>query len=207
MRIVAVSGVDGSGKSTFISELAAALAREDASIDVVTAWLRFNPRARAGSADRATEVVSTLDERHRGNPVKRAARHVGGRRAWMGLATRIYRTQLRWQLSALGEHDIVLADRFTLDFAADNVGSGQLREDEVPGALARLPGAAAAFVLTVSDDELDKRRDPREPLDRLRERRDLYVRLAERLDYPVVDTTQQGWQDGVLAALRRAGVR
>jgi thymidylate kinase len=208
MRIVAVSGVDGSGKSTFISDLANALGREDASTDVASAWLRFNPRARGRSTTGgATGVVSTLDERHRGNPVKRAARRVGGRKAWMALATRLYRTQLRWQLSALGQHDVVLADRFTLDFAADNVGSGQIREDEVPDVLARLPAADASFVLTVSDDVLDQRRDPREPLERLRERRDLYLRLAERLGYPVVDTTQPGWQDDVLAVLRRAGVR
>ena len=205
MKLVAVSGVDGSGKSTFIREVADMLASQDPPRRVTTAWLRFNPRASYGSSA-SSAVVSTLDRSHRGHPAKRLARTIRLGRLWLELTSKLYERQLRWQLSALSAHDIVLADRFVLDYVADSVGSGLLDEQQVTRISRRLPAPDAQFVLTASDETLEERRHERESYEGLVSRRDLYLRIAEAERAQVVDTLRPDWQADVLEELRRRAV-
>ena len=204
MKIISVSGVDGAGKSTFIREVREMLQQQAPAASVGTAWLRFNPRASPAAS--GNSVVSTLDSAHKGHPIKRVARRLGCSSLWVWANTRLYRRQLAWQLASRTDIEILLVDRFTLDFIADNVGSGLLSATRVGSVTSSLPTADVAFVLTVSDADLAVRKDPREDLSGLKRRRDLYLQLAGCLDLPIVDTTTSDWQADVLANLRSSGV-
>lgn len=191
MHIIAVSGVDGSGKSTFVEALRRGLQDEHPGLSVATLWLRFDPRASSRPEGRAPSarprVVSTLDARHRGSALKRLALRAGARHVWTRLATTLYRRQLSHQLAALRGVDLVLVDRFVLDFAADLVGAGVLTAGEVPAVLRQLPAADLGLVLTVPAEVLLERRDAAESPERLLERASLYEDLARRLGLKLID--------------------
>jgi len=202
MKIIAVSGVDGSGKSTFGRELREMLA--SAGHDRVTAaWLRYNPRATVRrSGDQAqNSAVSTLDRRHRGHIAKRVARELGAASPWRRASVALYNRQLRLQIGSFQDCDVLIADRFVLDFLADQIGGGVMRLKHVAATHERLPKADITFVLTASDETLAERRDPNESLEGLVARRDLYLHLATALGHSVLDTTDPDWRATTLAIL------
>lgn len=205
MFVVAVSGVDGSGKSTFVDSLAALITEVAPGRRVQTAWLRFDPRAEGGRAS-SSRPVSTLDHRHRGHVVKRLALRAGARRLWVGLATGLYRRQLVHQLSAVRGCDILVADRFAVDFCADLAGAGLLRITEVAAVMARLPRADVTVALSVPLSVLLARKAPEEDAVALARRRELYLELAEQLAMPVVDSRSPTWREQMTHHLRDAGV-
>jgi len=204
--VIAVSGVDGSGKSTFIKRLRETFRDDETSLEVATLWLRFDPRAQ-GFRRSGSGVVSTVDRSHRGHPLKRLARTAGGRRIWVEAAVRRYVHQLDWQLGAVHQADLVLADRFVLDFCADLIAGGVLRMTEVDRVLVRLPTAIKTIVLTAEPEVLIARKHPNEDGDQLVRRRDLYLELARRTNAAVLDTTDEGQVSGLLGEITAEGRR
>ena len=201
VRFVAVSGVDGSGKSTFVRQLVTALREEDA--EVLALWLRFNPRASAGAGhDRS---VSTLDARHRGHVVKRGALRLGLGSLWVEAVVRLYRRQLNLQLSAAQGADVLVGDRYVLDFVADLVRSGLASLDDVERLCAAFPAPDVTVVLSASPETILSRRDPREDPAALLAQRELYLKLAERSGAAVIDTSLPGALEAVLRDLRPTG--
>ena len=197
---VGVSGPDGSGKSTFTRALADGILANEPDREVVRLWMRWSPRpSRTATPD---GVVSTVDRRHKGNVVKRAVREAGGRRLWAAAAVTQYRQQLLWQLGAVPENTSIVADRFSLDFVADLIAGGILRETEAVSYVRRVPTADVNVVLTVPDDVLTARADPNEDPARLVERARLYLRLAERVGAVVVDGRAPGAVADVLGGVR-----
>lgn len=206
MKIVAVSGVDGAGKSTFIRNLKEMLDDGPDQKRVVTAWLRFNPRASMGSTS-PDATVSTVDAKHKGHPLKRLALRVGLASVYTRLAVTVYRRQLAWQLSSIQSADILLADRFTLDFVADLIGGDVINQTKAAKCLKLLPTPDLSIVLTGTDEVLLDRMDPRESADLVLARRDLYLALAKQNNLQVIDTLSDDWRGIVAQQLTDKGIR
>lgn len=168
--IIAVSGPDGSGKTTFTHALELTLRQLHPDRTVSRLWLRWNPRPFAPRTSRTP--VSTVDHRHRGHPLKRALKAMGLRRAWKHLAIRSYRRQLALQLAALDDDAIVIADRYVADFVVDLMAAGVIRAPEVESILDAFPRPTTTILLEVPDEVLLARRmpseDPTKALDRAR---------------------------------------
>jgi thymidylate kinase len=203
VKVVAVSGVDGSGKSTFVRGLVRML-RDERELDVQAVWLRFNPRATFG--EDVSRTVSTLDSRHRGHLVKRLALRFGLRRLWVRAVVALYRRQLRLQLSAVQSADVVVADRFVLDFFADLVRAGLASAEEYRQVTSPLPAAEVTFVLTGEPDVLLSRRDENEDGAAILQQRSLYLALADRAEARVLDTMDPQTGVSVLRELEKSGV-
>lgn len=180
--IIALSGVDGSGKSTMSNAICASLTRRQTDAPVIPAWLRWNPRANSTPDG----PKSTVSRGHRGSALKRCARSLGLRRAWAEMAVRHYRYQLSTQLSALPPGAVIVADRFAVDFAADLVAGGVLRLDEAPRVLSRLPSPVLTVVVDVPDDVLRKRCKVGDDPGLLIERAALYRQLADVVGAPLI---------------------
>ena len=196
--IIAISGPDGSGKSTFVAALESALSVKHSNLPIISLWLRWNPRP---SRERAGQPVSTIDRRHRGHPAKRLARRVGARQLWVALACRNYRRQLQGQLAAVPANALVVADRYALDFCTDLIAAGVLQPWETQRVLDRLPRAAHTIVLTAPDEVLLSRADPHEdPFDAVT-RAALFRHLAELTGASVVDTRHPDALARVLGAV------
>jgi thymidylate kinase len=184
MFLYAISGVDGSGKSTFASEIVGRLSVEAPELSVCQLWLRYTPRQTGGST-----VQSTVSVQHRGHPAKRALRSIGLRSLWVTANACIYRRQLLWQLAAVQAH-VIIADRFVLDFIVDQVVAGMLDVEDVASAMRRLPKPDAAVQLDVDDQELRRRLKPGDDGDRVLANADCYRTVARALSIPVVDSRQ-----------------
>lgn len=182
MFVFALSGVDGSGKSTFADSLVRALAKEAPQLSVTRLWLRYVPRRTAPGV-----VQSTVSAAHRGHPLKRALRSAGLGPIWLGANAALYRRQLQWQLGAAHGSDVVIADRFVVDFLVDQLAAGTLRPDAVAGVASRLPQADSAVLLEVEDAELRRRLKPGDDAARVLRQAHRYRDVASRLAVPTVD--------------------
>ncbi|MFN2537283.1 MAG: hypothetical protein ABR549_03905 [Mycobacteriales bacterium] len=201
MFLLALSGVDGSGKSTFASALVDQLRRDAPDLAVARLWLRYSPRRTAPGA-----LSSTVSAEHRGHPLKRSMLRLGLAPAWVRSNAALYRRQLQWQLGAAHGLDIVVADRFVLDFLVDQLASGALRVGDAAAVAATLPGADTAVQLDVDDDELVRRLKPGDDADRVLVQAGRYRQLAAALGIPALDTRDpeavRGTVERVLAVAR-----
>jgi len=186
MFMIAVSGVDGSGKSTLIRHLHAELRRRNEDLAVNVMWLRYDPRAKRSKPGSA---VSTLDRQHKGHPLKRLAKTVGLSPAWIRSAEWLYQRQLAHQLGAVRECDVLIADRYVVDFCADLVGGGGMSLADVADVLSRFPVPNLSVIASAPGNVLLTRKDAREDPERLIDRRQLYVEIARITGTDVVDTT------------------
>mgnify|MGYP001589092650 CR=1 FL=1 len=184
MRLVAVSGVDGSGKSTLMTTIEQQLRARGPSINVTRLWLRWNPRALQPSEARP---VSTVDARHEGHSSKRLARQLGLSRLWVDAAVRSYQKQLALQLGAAQGADVVLADRYVLDFIADLVAGGVLDAAKTLAVIGRLPAADLALVADVPDGVLIERLNPGDDPELVTSRARSYRELAALTTAQLVD--------------------
>ena len=200
MKIVAISGADGSGKSTFANVLEASL--HEAGIGpTARLWLRWNPRALRGRSD----VTSTVDPRHRGHPVKRAAKTIGLGRVWIAAATKSYAAQLAFQLGSVPtETQVLIADRFVVDFVADLVAGNLLSVAEAPEIAARLPRPDVGVILSVPGDVLLSRREIADDPSALLARDALYRELAPGLGAHLLDAREDSAVEVVTALLDSA---
>lgn len=199
--VIALSGVDGSGKSTF----ATALQDHIGASRCVVLGTRFDPRTILGRWD-PKRPASNVHRDYRDSGVKRGMRTVGLNRTYATLATRLYERQLAVQLAAVSRYPIVVADRFVIDFVADLIQSSLIRFADAPQFRDRLYAAATSTLVDAGDDVLRERAaakgdDPALVV----ERAALYRELAPRLGLAVVDTQQFGFDaalDQVLAQVR-----
>jgi len=182
MFLFALSGVDGSGKSTFADQLVRSLAQEDPQVSVTRLWLRYSPRR-----TRPGGLQSTVSAEHKGHPAKRLLRRSGLATMWIGANTALYKRQLEWQLGAAHSADVVVADRFVLDFLVDQVAAGMLAIGAVPPVAARLPQAHSAVQLDVEDAELTRRLKPGDDGARVLQQAWRYREVARLLGVPAVD--------------------
>jgi thymidylate kinase len=203
VRLIAVSGVDGSGKSTFVRQLVPVL-RSEHGLEVQPLWLRFNPRASFGSAPATS--VSTLDSRHRGHLLKRTALRLGLRGLWVRAVVAMYRRQLHLQLSAAQSADVVIADRYVLDFCADLARSGLVGPQDCVRMAEAFPMADVTLVLTGTPQVLLGRRDPHEDPRAILQQRELYQELADRFGAAILDTSEPDALGSVLDSLRGRGI-
>jgi thymidylate kinase len=184
--VVSFSGPDGSGKTTLANRVAIRL-RElgPPGLEVQRLWLRWNPKAKIGKREADTE--STLDVRHKGNVGKRVFTRAHAGSVWATAAERLYDYQLRLQIGAVPDNQIIIADRYVPDFYADLVGSSALSINEVKHRAARFHPTAASYLANVSDDLLLSRRAPQEDPERMISRAELYRKLVPELNLEMVD--------------------
>jgi thymidylate kinase len=185
MFLYAISGVDGSGKSTFACEIVDRLCVEAPQLSVYRLWLRYIPRRGAAST-----VRSTVSANHRGHPVKRALRGVGLKSVWVTTNASLYRKQLRWQLAAVQATDVIIADRFVLDFLVDQVAAGMLHVNKVNAVAANLPNADVEIHLDADDQELLRRLKPGDDEDRVLRQATYYRQVASALGMPSLDSRE-----------------
>jgi thymidylate kinase len=186
MFMIAVSGVDGSGKSTLIRYLHAELRRRNEDLAVNVMWLRYDPRAKPS---RPGGAVSTLDRRHKGHPLKRLAQAMRLSPAWIRSAEWLYQRQIAHQLGAVRECDVLIADRYVVDFCADLVGGGAMSLADVADVLSRFPVPDLSVIASAPGNVLLARKDAREDPERLIDRRQLYLEIAHITGTDVVDTS------------------
>jgi thymidylate kinase len=201
MFLYAISGVDGSGKSTFASEIVDRLSVEAPQLSVSRLWLRYMPRQSA-----ANTVQSTVSLQHRGHPVKRALRGMGLKSVWVTTNASLYRKQLRWQLTAADAIHVIIADRFVLDFLVDQVAAGMLDVNKVNAVAANLPSADIEIHLNTDDQELLRRLKPGDDEGRVLRQAKHYREVARVLGVPSVDSRQPNAvrraADSILAGAR-----
>jgi thymidylate kinase len=178
--LCALSGVDGAGKSTFADAIEAELRSRD--VRAARLWLRYNPRPDAGGAQ------STVSEGHRGHPLKHLARRGGLRRVWVAANIARYRHQLRLQLAGARDLDVVVADRYVVDFFADLAAASMVKVDEMGRLVGRLPSAELTLVLDADDDELIRRTKSGDEVERVVSRAALYRRIARATGALLIDT-------------------
>jgi thymidylate kinase len=174
MYVCSVSGVDGSGKSTAAGVLAAEIQRLAPEVRVATLWLRYAPRGSGGRG-------STVSSQHTGHWTKKAARRIGLRAAWVAANASVYERQLSWQLGSVQHSDILIADRFVLDFLVDQVAGGMLRVSEIEAVARRLPAPDLAIHLDAGSSVLSSRLKPGDDLARVLTFADHYRIVAPRL--------------------------
>ncbi len=182
MFLLALSGVDGSGKSTFADSLVRSLSTQAPEVSVTRLWLRYSPRRSAPGS-----MQSTVSTEHKGHPLKRALRRSGLGPVWLNVNTALYKRQLEWQLGAAHSADVVVADRFVLDFLVDQFAAGVLSPDGASSIAARLPKADKAVQLDVDDDELTRRLKPGDDSARMLQQARRYREVARLLEIPAVD--------------------
>jgi thymidylate kinase len=187
LNVIALCGVDGSGKSTFANRVETQLATTRPDLRLARLWLRWDPRRGSGSAP-----ASTVSSGHRGHPAKRALAQVGLGPLWAHLAIRSYRDQLGAQYSAAQGYDLVLADRHVVDFYADLVAGGVVTIAQLPRLVTRLAPAPATFVLDADDDELVARLKPGDDPARVIKRAALYRDIAMQLGCETLDARAAG---------------
>ncbi len=201
MFVFALSGVDGSGKSTFADSLLTGLVTQQPDLAVTRLWLRYAPRRTAPGA-----VRSTVSSTHRGHPAKRVLRRSGLAPVWVKANAAVYRRQLEWQLGAAHAADVVVADRFVLDFLVDQLASGMLRPEGAAALASTLPSADLAVQLDVEDDELRRRLKPGDDADRVLAQAQRYRQLAGVLGVPALDGRDpqvlRSTVDEIVAAVR-----
>ncbi len=196
MFLCAISGVDGSGKSTFAGRVIDRLESEAPDLAVARLWLRYAPKQLP-----AGTVSSTVSSSHRGHPVKRVLRRSGLSPVWVRANTALYRRQLSWQLGAAQHLDVVIADRFVLDFVVDQLAAGLLKVDQVAAAASRLPTADLAVHLDVEDDELLRRLKPGDDGDRVIGQAARYRDAAQRLGMRRLDGRRDDDLDVVVTSI------
>jgi thymidylate kinase len=184
--VVSFSGADGSGKTTLANRVAARLRELGPSdLEVQRLWLRWNPKGKLSK--RESDVESTLDVRHKGNLAKRVFTQLHAGPVWATAAERLYDYQLRLQIGAVPDKQIVVADRFVPDFYADLVSSGAVSLSQIKRRAALFHPAAACYLVDVPDDVLLSRRAPQEDPDRMIARSELYRQIAPELGLEVID--------------------
>jgi thymidylate kinase len=203
MFLIAVSGVDGSGKSTLIRHLNAELRRRNEDLAINVMWLRYDPRAKRSQPGGA---VSTLDRRHKGHPLKRLAKAIRLSPAWIRSAEWLYQRQIAHQLGAVRECDVLIADRYVVDFCADLVGGGAMSLADVTDVLSRFPVPDLSVIASAPGNVLLARRDAQEDPERLIDRRQLYLEIARITRADVVDTSNLSASCASLADRVEAGM-
>jgi thymidylate kinase len=203
MFMIAVSGVDGSGKSTLIRHLHAELRCRNEDLAVNVMWLRYDPRAKRSQPGGA---VSTLDRRHKGHPLKRLAKAVRLSPAWIRSAEWLYQRQIAHQLGAVRECDVLIADRYVVDFCADLVGAGAMSLTDVADVLSRFPVPDLSVIASAPSNVLLVRKDAEEDPERLIHRRQLYLEIARITGTDVVDTSDLSASSASLADRVEAAV-
>ena len=185
--IISLSGPDGSGKSTFSKALQKELGIRFPELTTLQLWLRWNPHP---NRNRTIESpVSTVDVRHKGNPLKQLLSSVGLSVIWKEIAVRNYRYQLSLQIGSVSPSSLIIADRFVLDFCADLIAARIISMSDLPSICADLPEARLPFVLTAPDEVLLNRKMHTEDGELLIARSRLYLKMADFMRIPVIDTT------------------
>jgi thymidylate kinase len=185
MFLYAVSGVDGAGKSTFASAIVEHLFIEAPKLSVCRLWLRYMPRQNVPST-----AQSTVSSEHRGHPLKHALRHAGLRSVWVSTNAFLYRRQLLWQLAAAQQSQVIIADRFVLDFLVDQVAGGMLDIKKSAAVAAGLPKADIEIHLDLDDDELLRRLKPGDNGHRVVAQAVHYRQVAQRLGVPSLNSRE-----------------
>jgi thymidylate kinase len=198
--VVSFSGPDGSGKTTLANGVTACLREHGVpGYEVQRLWLRWNPKAKM--AKRETDVESTLDSRHKGNLAKRVLTRIHLGSGWATAAERLYDYQLRLQLGAVPENQIIIADRYVPDFYADLVASGAILLEDVRSRSLRFPTTTISYLVDVSDAILLSRKAPQEDAGRMTARAALYRQLASKLDLEVIDPMVPGCESSIVERL------
>jgi hypothetical protein len=133
--------------------------------------------------------LSTVARSHKGHPLKRVARRIGAGQLWGRLAASAYSRQLKYQLGAFSQVDVLIADRYVVDFAADLVAGGVVSAQALSGITARLRPADLSLLATVPDDVLLARRESQDDPSLLVERAALYRSLAPEFGARPIDTS------------------
>lgn len=202
--VVALSGLDGSGKSTQAHALAATLGKLgydvslewtrlsfDRSLDVVAAPVKALLRRRR-PADAGPAAATADSSGSSGHPLR--ARSAAVDRTWTAVVAAANGwTQRRTTAAALGAGRVVVRDRYVLDsvvqlhsvYGRDRDVSAQARLVEMLS-----PAPLAAFFLDVAPDVAYRRKPEEYTVEELAAHRRLYLREAERLDVIRVDAAR-----------------
>jgi thymidylate kinase len=211
-RLVAFSGLDGSGKSSRVDALRTTL--DALGYDVTSTWTRLGS---AASLDAAAAPLKRLARRVVRRPVQSPApsRYAEGHvpdvdpgrslressRAltylWSLFVTVVHVAgQRRAVRRSLRAGRLVIADRWTLD----SMVHLHYRYGDRPFRLHHLllrravPRAAVAFLVDVPAEEALRRKQEQYDLGNLQRQHDLYARLAPVIDARVVDGTRAPYQ-------------
>lgn len=208
--VLAVSGLDGAGKSTLTEGLVQALDALD--VPHVVLWHRLS-YGRA-LVLLAAPVKAVLRLARRSHPPTAAipapidSAPSGGGRVWPLVVTLVHAATAgpvtRWHLR---RGRVVVRDRYVLDAAvhlADRYGEAAPLRAHLPLLRAALPRPALAWFLDVPAEEAHRRKPEQFSVARLAGQRELYLRTAPALGVRVEDGTravEHLRQDAVVAAL------
>lgn len=202
--VVAVSGLDGSGKSTLTAGLLEAL--EALDVDAAVLWHRLSyGRLLVLLAAPAKAAGRLLRRRGAGEPVAAVAGAASGRaeshgpawggRAWPLVVTLVHvltaGPATRWHLR---RGRVVLRDRYVLDAAvhlADRYGDAAPRSVHLPLLRRGLPRPARAWFLDVRAEEARRRKPEQFSVAELAAQRALYLEHAPLLQVAVLDGTRR----------------
>lgn len=200
---IAISGVDGAGKSTQIDRLVAAL--EADGLQVETVWCRWDPlvakpavlllgrltrRSREAPDERPQTAQVSVNAEQRRSLRRRLLAIPAIRAGWRALMVLDYGVRLAPKVrAALRRNDVVLLDRYWPDVMVDFSYGEALQPP--PSALVRLlPDPDGMVLLDLPADVAFARKDDAPDLAYLRERRRLYAEVAEQHGAAVVDASR-----------------
>ena len=215
--IVALSGLDGSGKSTQSHALAATLSKLghdtsvewtrlsfDAGLDRVAAPVKAVLRMRRGKSAGASGAVAVGDDESDA-PRQLRARMPMVNHVWTAVvATANGRSQRNTTLRQLREGRVVVRDRYVLDSVVQlhTVYGGTTDVARQAAIVERLsPRPLAAFYLQLPPEEAYRRKPEEYTVEELAAHARLYEQQARRLGVQVVDATVE--RDVLAAQLSR----
>lgn len=187
--LVSLSGVDGSGKSTLSKAITREVSERKPQLSIATAWLRYDPRRLLKLTQSAGSTVHTD---YRPNTMKTMLRRLRLQSAWVAANSRLYGQQLSVQLEALRGYDIVIADRFVLDFLADLYAANMVDDRGIRKVLQQLPRADLPLLVDAEDAILTLRLKEGDAIGDVLARAALYRRLAAELGIETADTSKDG---------------
>ena len=196
-RLLVVSGLDGSGKSTQAGLLERRL--RDAGYRVATVWSRWEPRLSAPLIRIAKRSLNprsdaaTRDYTRFTAAKRRTMRSPWKRSLWQLMVWSEYAVQINWRLIPhLLRGRGVICDRYVYDTLIDIAINFSIQPGEIERLcrhpiLALFPAPFQVVYIDIDPETGARRKDDGTPPQYLADRREYYLSMARLLHAPIID--------------------